>query len=57
MQVFGVVAEGEEVLMKINEAFVDEKNRPFKNIRWVSNYFKCFKFGGYVGIVLIFSFS
>ncbi|MCO5555102.1 hypothetical protein L7F22_008643 [Adiantum nelumboides] len=31
--VFGLVAEGEEVLMKINEAFVDDKFRPYKNIR------------------------
>ncbi|KAI5065250.1 hypothetical protein GOP47_0019945 [Adiantum capillus-veneris] len=31
--VFGVVAEGEDILMKINEAFVDDKFRPYKNIR------------------------
>ncbi|GLU17984.1 hypothetical protein SLE2022_343080 [Rubroshorea leprosula] len=31
--VFGEVAEGLETLTRINEAFVDEKNRPYKNIR------------------------
>ncbi|KAL5721610.1 peptidylprolyl isomerase [Ranunculus cassubicifolius] len=31
--VFGEVAEGLETLERINEAYVDEKNRPFKNIR------------------------
>ncbi|KAH7435346.1 hypothetical protein KP509_06G061200 [Ceratopteris richardii] len=36
--VFGLVAEGEEVLMKINEAFVDDKHRPFKNIRIKHTY-------------------
>lgn len=36
--VFGVVAEGEEVLMRINEAFVDEKGRPLKNIRIKHTY-------------------
>jgi peptidyl-prolyl cis-trans isomerase-like 4 len=34
IQIFGVVAEGEDVLMRINEAYVDEKFRPFKNIRY-----------------------
>ncbi|KAI4374367.1 hypothetical protein MLD38_012371 [Melastoma candidum] len=32
-QVFGEVAEGLETLSRINEAFVDEKGRPYKNIR------------------------
>ncbi|PWA58092.1 hypothetical protein CTI12_AA404630 [Artemisia annua] len=31
--VFGEVAEGFEILAKINEAYVDDKNRPYKNIR------------------------
>ncbi|GJW53905.1 peptidyl-prolyl cis-trans isomerase CYP59 [Tanacetum coccineum] len=31
--VFGEVAEGLEILSKINEAYVDVKNRPYKNIR------------------------
>ncbi|KAL3701252.1 hypothetical protein R1sor_019274 [Riccia sorocarpa] len=31
--VFGEVAEGLETLMRINEAYVDEKGRPYKNIR------------------------
>ncbi|KAL9356767.1 hypothetical protein Peur_050020 [Populus x canadensis] len=31
--VFGEIAEGLETLTRINEAYVDEKNRPFKNIR------------------------
>ncbi|MBA0773825.1 hypothetical protein Gotri_009078, partial [Gossypium trilobum] len=31
--VFGEVAEGLETLTRINEAYVDEKSRPYKNIR------------------------
>ncbi|GLJ53270.1 hypothetical protein SUGI_1135250 [Cryptomeria japonica] len=31
--VFGEIAEGLDTLMRINEAFVDEKGRPYKNIR------------------------
>ncbi|XP_056173464.1 peptidyl-prolyl cis-trans isomerase CYP59-like [Syzygium oleosum] len=31
--VFGEVAEGIETLTRINEAYVDEKGRPYKNIR------------------------
>ncbi|XP_061195925.1 peptidyl-prolyl cis-trans isomerase-like 4 isoform X2 [Saccostrea echinata] len=31
--VFGEVAEGMDVLMKINEAYCDEDNRPYKDIR------------------------
>eukprot|EP00897_Mesotaenium_endlicherianum_P005476 jgi/Mesen1/4957/ME000248S04245 len=31
--IFGEVAEGLEALMRINEAYVDDTNRPFKNIR------------------------
>ncbi|KAJ8762652.1 hypothetical protein K2173_010673 [Erythroxylum novogranatense] len=31
--VFGEVAEGHETLTRINEAYVDDKNRPYKNIR------------------------
>lgn len=34
-QVFGEVAEGIDTLDRINEAFIDEKGRPFKNIRSV----------------------
>lgn len=33
LQVFGEVAEGLETLTRINEAYVDEKSRPYKNIR------------------------
>ncbi|CAK7355464.1 unnamed protein product [Dovyalis caffra] len=36
--VFGEVAEGLETLARINEAYVDEKNRPFKNIRIKHTY-------------------
>lgn len=32
---FGEVGEGLETLMRINGAFVDEKDRPYKNIRYV----------------------
>ncbi|CAI7802495.1 unnamed protein product [Closterium sp. NIES-53] len=32
-QIFGEVAEGLDTLQRINEAFVDDKGRPFKNIR------------------------
>lgn len=31
--IFGLVGEGHDVLQKINEAFVDQDNRPFVNIR------------------------
>jgi peptidyl-prolyl cis-trans isomerase-like 4 len=31
--VFGMVAEGFDTLTKINEAYVDDKGRPFKDIR------------------------
>lgn len=31
--IFGQIAEGMEVVMKINEAFCDEDGRPFQNIR------------------------
>ncbi|GBG68376.1 hypothetical protein CBR_g2919 [Chara braunii] len=33
MQIFGEVAEGLDTLMRINDAFCDEKGRPFKIIR------------------------
>ncbi|OEL15704.1 Peptidyl-prolyl cis-trans isomerase CYP59 [Dichanthelium oligosanthes] len=33
-QVFGMVAEGFDTLMKINKAYVDNKGRPFQDIRW-----------------------
>lgn len=33
-QVFGEVAEGLETLTRINEAYVDEKGRPYRNIRY-----------------------
>lgn len=36
--VFGEVAEGLETLMRINEAYVDERGRPFKNIRIKHTY-------------------
>lgn len=36
--VFGEVAEGLETLSRINESFVDEKNRPYKNIRIKHTY-------------------
>lgn len=32
-QVFGEVGEGLDTLTRINEAFVDENSRPYKNIR------------------------
>ncbi|CAI5988058.1 unnamed protein product, partial [Closterium sp. NIES-65] len=32
--IFGEVAEGLDTLQRINEAFVDDKGRPFKNIRY-----------------------
>lgn len=35
-KVFGEIAEGLETLTRINEAFTDEKGRPFKNIRLVT---------------------
>ncbi|GER52755.1 peptidyl-prolyl cis-trans isomerase-like protein [Striga asiatica] len=37
-QVFGEVAEGIETLTRINEAYVDEKSRPYKNIRIKHTY-------------------
>ncbi|KAH9646349.1 peptidyl-prolyl cis-trans isomerase CYP59 [Citrus sinensis] len=36
--IFGEVAEGLETLSRINESFVDEKNRPYKNIRIKHTY-------------------
>ncbi|GMH10688.1 hypothetical protein Nepgr_012529 [Nepenthes gracilis] len=36
--VFGEVAEGHETLMRINEAYVDENGRPYKNIRIKHTY-------------------
>ncbi|XP_065864965.1 peptidyl-prolyl cis-trans isomerase CYP59-like [Euphorbia lathyris] len=36
--VFGEVAEGLETLTRINEAYVDPKNRPYKNIRIKHTY-------------------
>ncbi|KAF3438265.1 hypothetical protein FNV43_RR21026 [Rhamnella rubrinervis] len=36
--VFGEVAEGLETLARINEAYVDEKGRPYKNIRVKHTY-------------------
>ncbi len=36
LQVFGEVAEGLDTLMRINEAFVDENHKPYKNIRYTS---------------------
>lgn len=37
-QVFGEIAEGLETLTRINEAYVDAKNRPYKNIRIKHTY-------------------
>lgn len=36
--VFGEVAEGLDTLMRINEAYVDEKDKPYKNIRIKHTY-------------------
>ncbi|KAJ4705822.1 Peptidyl-prolyl cis-trans isomerase [Melia azedarach] len=36
--IFGEVAEGFDTLSRINEAYVDEKNRPYKNIRIKHTY-------------------
>ncbi|KAK9275091.1 hypothetical protein L1049_022350 [Liquidambar formosana] len=36
--VFGEVAEGFETLTRINEAYIDEKGRPYKNIRIKHTY-------------------
>jgi len=36
LQVFGEIAEGLDTLMRINEAFVDENHKPYKNIRYTS---------------------
>eukprot|EP00271_Cylindrocystis_brebissonii_P005023 TRINITY_DN16979_c0_g1_i1.p1 TRINITY_DN16979_c0_g1~~TRINITY_DN16979_c0_g1_i1.p1 ORF type:complete len:762 (-),score=161.32 TRINITY_DN16979_c0_g1_i1:424-2709(-) len=36
--IFGEVAEGLETLTRINEAYVDEKGRPYKNIRIKHTY-------------------
>ncbi|KAK0576699.1 hypothetical protein LWI29_021973 [Acer saccharum] len=36
--IFGEVAEGFETLTRINEAYVNEKNRPYKNIRIKHTY-------------------
>ena len=33
LQVFGEVGEGLDTLTRINEAFVDDNFRPYKNIR------------------------
>lgn len=49
LQVFGVVEEKEglETLAKINEALVDDKGRPFKDIRFVSHYI------AYISVILL----
>ncbi|KAH9288095.1 hypothetical protein KI387_032212 [Taxus chinensis] len=36
--VFGEISEGVDTLMRINEAFVDEQGRPYKNIRIKHTY-------------------
>ncbi|PQP97461.1 peptidyl-prolyl cis-trans isomerase CYP59 isoform X1 [Prunus yedoensis var. nudiflora] len=36
--VFGEIAEGFETLTRINEAYVDERNKPYKNIRIKHTY-------------------
>ena len=33
--VFGEVSEGLETLDKLNDVFVDQENRPYKDVRWV----------------------
>lgn len=33
--VFGQVVEGEELLLKLNEAITDDQNRPYQDIRFV----------------------
>lgn len=38
LQVFGEIAEGLDTLTRINEAYVDAKNRPYKNIRIKHTY-------------------
>ena len=43
LQIFGEIAEGFETLPRINEAYVDENNRPYKNIRSVP-VFSCIYF-------------
>ena len=43
LQIFGEIAEGFETLTRINEAYVDENNRPYKNIRSVP-VFSCIYF-------------
>ncbi|GMP55161.1 hypothetical protein CsSME_00020063 [Camellia sinensis var. sinensis] len=37
-QVFGEIAEGHETLQRINEAYVDDTSRPYKNIRIKHTY-------------------
>ncbi|KAI8017050.1 Peptidyl-prolyl cis-trans isomerase CYP59 [Camellia lanceoleosa] len=37
-KVFGEIAEGHETLQRINEAYVDDKSRPYKNIRIKHTY-------------------
>jgi hypothetical protein len=34
-----MVAEGFDTLTKINEAYVDDNGRPFKDIRWSFEFF------------------
>ncbi|KAI7998223.1 Peptidyl-prolyl cis-trans isomerase CYP59 [Camellia lanceoleosa] len=38
VKVFGEIAEGHETLQRINEAYVDDKSRPYKNIRIKHTY-------------------
>ncbi|KAG8051608.1 hypothetical protein GUJ93_ZPchr0001g30426 [Zizania palustris] len=38
LKVFGMVAEGFDTLTKINETYVDDKGRPFKDIRIKHTY-------------------
>lgn len=44
LQVFGEVAEGLDTLTRINEAYADEKGRPYKNIRYLFEKRKTFHY-------------
>lgn len=48
LQVFGEIAEGLETLTRINEAYVDESNRPYKNIRLVPDIILIYVYLGLV---------
>lgn len=54
-QVFGEVAEGLETLTRINEAYVDQDSRPFKNIRYSCS--SLISFISFSGVIQTISFS